>query len=153
MIRGDNDGGMLISCLVSLDPVLVYEGDSECEVLVVQISLKQKDLRIIAGYGPQECAPVIVRETYRNTVEEQVVRANLAGTSVIIAEDANAKLGPSWIKNDPNPMSENGKLLANMINFKCICNIGNMNFQYFPAPSITVFSFFFLSCIFVTVSF
>ena len=70
---------------------------------------------MIAGYGPQECAPVVVRETYRNTVEEQVVRAQLSGCSIIVAEDSNAKLGPEWITNDPHPMSENGKLLGNMI--------------------------------------
>ena len=114
-VRGDSGGGLLVACLASLDPVIVFEGDSECEILVVHISLKQKEIRIIAGYGPQECAPVLVRETYRNTVEEQVVRANLAGASVIIAEDANAKLGPDWVENDPNPISENGKLLAKMI--------------------------------------
>ena len=70
---------------------------------------------VIAGYGPQECAPVVVREMYRNTIEEQVVRAQLSGCSIIIAEDSNAKLGPEWLPNDPHPMSENGELLANMI--------------------------------------
>ena len=114
-VRGDSGGGLMVACLAALDPVLVYEGDSECEVLAVEISLKQKKIRIIGGYGPQECAPVLVRETYRNTVEEQVVRASLAGASVIIAEDANAKLGKKWVPNDPNEISENGKLLENMI--------------------------------------
>ena len=89
-VRGDSGGGLLVACLAALDPVMVYEGDSECEVLVVKLSVDKKQIRIIAGYGPQECAPVIVRETYRNTVEDQVVRATLAGASVIIAEDANA---------------------------------------------------------------
>ena len=81
----------------------------------MQIKLNSKQIRIIAGYGPQECAPVVVRETYRTTMEEQVVRAYLAGESVIIAEDSNAKLGPDWIKGDPHLISENGKLLASMI--------------------------------------
>ena len=34
---------------------------------------------------------------------------------VLIAEDANAKLGHEWIRDDPHSMSENGKLLAEMI--------------------------------------
>lgn len=34
---------------------------------------------------------------------------------VLVAEDANAKLGPTIIPNDPHPMSENGKLLEKMI--------------------------------------
>ena len=74
--------------------------------MVVQITL---------GHGPQECAPTVVRETYRDTVEEQVVRAYLDGCMVLVAEDANAKLGPEWIKGDPHTISENGKLLASMI--------------------------------------
>jgi hypothetical protein len=114
-VRGDNGGGLMIACLASLDPVMVYEGDSECEVLVVQIALESKLIRIIAGYGPQECAPLVVRETYRNTIEEQVVRAQMAGCSVIAAEDANAKLGSKWLKDDPNDISENGKLLEAMV--------------------------------------
>ena len=65
-VRGDSGGGILIACIAALDPVLIHEGDSECEVLVVQISLQNKAIRIIAGYGPQECAPPIVREAYRN---------------------------------------------------------------------------------------
>ena len=64
---------------------------------------------------PQECAPPVVREAYRNTVEEQVMRAYLSGCSVLIAEDSNAKLGPQWIKDDPHPMSDNGRLLSSMI--------------------------------------
>ena len=80
--------------------------------MVVQIGVGVNIIRIKAGYGAQECAPPIVREGYRSTVEEQVERAKLAGCMVIVAEDANAKLGPSIIKNDPHPMSENGKLLA-----------------------------------------
>ena len=114
-IRGDSGGGILVACQTALDPVLIFEGDNECEVCVVQIALRNKNIRIVAGYGPQECAPVVVRESYRHTIEEQVMRANMAGCSVVVAEDSNAKLGPEWIPNDPHPISENGKLLANMI--------------------------------------
>ena len=113
--RGDSGGGLLIACLLALDPTLIFEGDCECEVLVVQASIGNQSLRIIAGYGPQECAPIIVREKYRGTVETQVERSYLAGCMVIIAEDANAKLGPDVIPNDPNLQSENGKLLHSMI--------------------------------------
>ena len=124
-IRGDSGGGIMIACLSSLDPVLIFEGDAESEVLVVQVTLKSKPLRVIAGYGPQESSPVVVRETYRNTVEEQVERAYLAGCMVLIAEDANAKLGPELLSNDPHPISENGKLLAAMIKRQNLCIINN----------------------------
>ena len=106
----------MVACKCNLEPVLIFEGDSECEVLVVQVKMKQMDIRVIAGYGAQECAPSVVREKYRSTIEEQVVRAYLVGCEVLIAEDANAKLGPQVIPGDPHTTSENGKLLLNMIN-------------------------------------
>ena len=34
-VGGDSGGGVLIACLCSLDPVLIFEGNSESEVLVV----------------------------------------------------------------------------------------------------------------------
>ena len=115
-VRGDCGGGILIACKSSLVPVLIFEGTSECEVLVVQIKINDNlCIRIIAGYGAQECAPPVVREAYRNSIEEQVSRAKLSGCMIVIAEDANAKLGPELIPGDPHPRSENGKLLASMI--------------------------------------
>ena len=115
-IRGDSGGGILIACKHSFKPILIYEGNPECEVLVIEIKVNsQTQIRVIAGYGPQECAPSIVREAYRNAVEEQVSRAHLAGCMIIVAEDANAKLGPNLIPHDPHQISENGKLLAGMI--------------------------------------
>ena len=114
-VRGDSGGGVLVAALASLDPVLIFEGDSECEVIVIEIRLEKKRIRVIGSYGPQECAPVVVCEAYRNTVEEQVVRAQLSGCSIILAEDSNAKLGREWIPDDPHHISENGQLLNNMI--------------------------------------
>ena len=100
-VRGDNGGGILIACLLSLEPVLVYEGDSECEIIVVHAKLHEKSLRIIAGYGPQECAPTVVRESYRENMEAQVSRAYLDGSMVFITEDANAKLGKRGSRMTP----------------------------------------------------
>ena len=34
---------------------------------------------------------------------------------VLVAEDANAKLGPDIINGDPHLISDNGKLLSEMI--------------------------------------
>ena len=115
-IRGDSGGGVLIACKHGLDPVLIYEGDAESEVMVVQIKVSSTiNIRIIGGYGAQECAPATVREMYRHSIEEQVARAYLNGCMVLIAEDANAKLGPDFVPGDPHPISENGKLLSKML--------------------------------------
>ena len=45
-IRGDSGGGIFVACLAILNPVLVFEGDLECEVVVIQITLEQKEIRI-----------------------------------------------------------------------------------------------------------
>ena len=115
-VRGDSGGGLLIACKKDLDPVWIFEGDHECEVLVVEVSLSDSTkIRVIAGYGAQECAPPAVREAYRSSIEEQISQAYLTGCMVLVAEDANAKLGPGIIPGDPHPMSANGKLLEGMI--------------------------------------
>ena len=124
--RGDNGGGLLIACLWQLEPILIYEGDCECEVLVIEIKAVKYNIRVIAGYGPQECAPTVVREKYRSTIEEQVIRAQLAGHMVLIAEDSNSKLGPELVPGDPHEMSQNGKLLAGMI-FRLNLKIANVS--------------------------
>ena len=43
------------------------------------------------------------------------MKAELAGKSTIIEMDANTKLGPEYIPNDPHTMSGNGKILSNII--------------------------------------
>ena len=124
-VRGDCGGGLLIACSNAVNPVLIFEGDSECEIIVVEAQFSDIKIRFIAGYGPQEIAPPVVREKYRSTIEEQVERAYLVGCKVLIAEDANSKLGKDIIPNDPHPISENGKLLDGMIrrqNLKIINN-------------------------------
>ena len=73
--------------------------NSECEVITVQIEVnKTMNIRIIAGYGPQECAPTLVREKYRSTVEEQVARSYLAGCMVLDGK-LNRKTGIRIIRD------------------------------------------------------
>ena len=48
-------------------------------------------------------------------LEEEIVKATLIGKSVIIEMDANAKLGPNHIPEDPQNISPNGKLLEGII--------------------------------------
>ena len=53
-IRKKQKGGTLIAVHKSLDPVLIEEYDDEFELLVVEVKLGPKDVRVISGYGPQE---------------------------------------------------------------------------------------------------
>ena len=46
-------GGLSISALESLDPVLISEGDDEVEILTIEVQAGQTGIRIVNGYGPQ----------------------------------------------------------------------------------------------------
>ena len=52
------------------------------------------------------------RLPFFTALEKEVASAQLESKSVIIAMDANSKLGPTYIPNDPKSMSKNGKVLA-----------------------------------------
>lgn len=56
-IRKKKDGGTLIGVHKGLKPMLIQEYSDKFELLVVEISVSNKDIRIISGYGPQECWP------------------------------------------------------------------------------------------------
>ena len=71
-------------------------------------------LRLINGYGPQEADEESSR-TFMNRIDLEVKSSMLAGALVCIEMDANSKLGPDIIKNDPKEQSKNGKLLEQMI--------------------------------------
>ena len=45
-------------------------------------------------------------------VEEEISAEEKYGRSLIIQMDANAKLGSTYIKGDPNKVSGNGKVIA-----------------------------------------
>ena len=60
---------------------------------------------MISGYGPQENWEEGKRLPFFIELETEVEKAELAGTSVIIEIDANSKLGPEHIANDPHGIS------------------------------------------------
>ena len=47
-------GGLLLAVHESFDPVLIFEGNDDMEILIVQGKIGQKDIRFINAYGPQE---------------------------------------------------------------------------------------------------
>ena len=69
--------------------------------------MKDRTIRVISGYGPQENWPEDKRRPFFVALETEVEKANLAGKSVIIELDANAKLGKKYIPNDPHEISPN----------------------------------------------
>ena len=70
--------------------------------------MKDRTIRVISGYGPQENWPEDKRRPFFVALETEVEKANLAGKSTIIELDANAKLGKQkYIPNDPHEISPN----------------------------------------------
>ena len=99
----------------ALNPVLIEEYDKEFEVLVAEIKVAKKEIRIITGYGPQENWTESDRLPFFIALEAEVVKAEMENKSVIIQMDANSKLGPEIIKNDPHAQTPKGKLLSDIM--------------------------------------
>ena len=99
-IRSKVKGGTAIGVKKGLKPVLIEEYSDDFELIVIKIKAGNKDIRIISGYGPQENWPEAARKPFFLALEEEVVKAELAGKSLIIEMDANSKLGPQLIPGD-----------------------------------------------------
>ena len=120
-IRKKEGGGTLIGVKHSLKPILVQEYSGEFELLVVEIAVEKTKICVISGYGPQETWTLEKRMPFFAALEEEVSKAELAGRSVMISFDANSKLGPLYIKEDPHTISENGKILEGIIERHALC--------------------------------
>ena len=69
----------------------------------------------MTGYGTQESWLEEERTPFFIALQQEVVKAELQGKSMIIEMDSNSKLGPQIIPNDPHHQSVNGKLLSGII--------------------------------------
>ena len=102
------------SCILKLDlglqQHLLIHYSQEFELIVVEIKVAQREIRIMTGYGPQENWPEAKRMPFFLALEAEIVKAELEGKSVIIELDANSKLGPIMIPGDMHAQSENGKI-------------------------------------------
>ena len=114
-IRNKKDGGTLIGVQKGLNPVLIKEYSDTFELLVVEISVANRDIHIISGYGPQESWPEEERMPFFVALEEEINKAEMFGKSIFIEMDANSKLGSEFIPNDPHSQSQNGRILAGIL--------------------------------------
>ena len=81
----------------------------------MQIKAGDVDIRVINGYGPQECDNRINVNSFWQEIEIAIESAKEENCFVILQMDANAKLGKHIIPGDPNEMSENGKILNELV--------------------------------------
>ena len=116
-IRSKVKGGTAIAVHKSLKPMLIEEYSDEFELLVVEIKLGNKEVRVISGYGPQENWRKEERMPFFVKLEEEVKKAKLNEKGVLIQMDANSKLGPNIIKGDPHSQTDNGKILSENLDY------------------------------------
>ena len=114
-------GGCLIGIHKSLDPVLIEEYSEKFELIVTKVKIANKEIRILTGYGPQETWSDEDKMPFYVALEEEVVKAQAEGKSIIMELDANCKLGTEYIPNDPRTMSGNGKIMAGIVDRHELC--------------------------------
>ena len=95
--------------------VMIDEGEN-AEFASVKLIIGSKQIRLILAYGPQEYSSKQEIDDFYENINIQLNRALIAGESVVLAGDFNAKLGKDIIPQDIHDMSSNGKHLLNLIN-------------------------------------
>ena len=74
-IRKKGKGGTIIGAHRALKPCLIQEYSNEFELLVVEVKISNKELRIISGYGPQEAWSENERMPFFLALEQEIVKA------------------------------------------------------------------------------
>ena len=92
----------------ALKPFLITELNDPFELIVVEITIGNREIRVMSGYGPQESWSPELREPFFQVLEEEVIKSELAGKSLIIETDFNSKLGREFVPNDPHVQDKNG---------------------------------------------
>ena len=114
-IRTKAGGGTIVGAHSSLQPILIQEYSDSFELVVIEVNVDDKVIRVISGYGPQETWTTDIKMPFFMTLEEEISKAELSGRSVIICFDANSKMGRDHIPEDPHDISENGKVLEGIL--------------------------------------
>ena len=114
-VRKAKNGGTMCAVHNDLKPKLISVYEDPFELIVVEVEASRKGIRVITGCGPQENWDESRRMPFFITLEAEIIKAELAGKSVIIEMDSNSKLGAEYIKNDPHVMSPNGRILARIL--------------------------------------
>ena len=71
--------------------IFIEENDETFELIVVEVKIENKEIRIMTGYGPQESWDQHEIMPFFNAIEEEIAAAELLKKSIIIAIDANSK--------------------------------------------------------------
>ena len=72
-------------------------------------------IRFINAYGVQEGAAMEEKVNFYSILEEEIALSLASGNMLCIAMVANAKLGKNYIRGDIHELSQNGRLLLNLV--------------------------------------
>ena len=113
--KGLSGGGVAIGALHELNPVLTRHGDDDTECLSVEVSLGNRNILCVTGYGPQLGDPVERKEGFWKYLDEEVQSAKDRDVGILIQIDSNSWAGSGIIPGDPNTQNGNGKLMEKFL--------------------------------------
>ena len=113
--KSGGGGGLAVGIHKDLQPAFLSDGDDETEVIVCQIKINDLVIRILNGYGPQECDSLERKLLFWARLQHEVQDAEENGAAIMIMMDGNAHLGADFLKGDPNPCNHNGKLMREFL--------------------------------------
>ena len=125
---GGGGGGLLTAVDQNLCPVLISTGKYEdSEIITVQAKVGVYDVRIINAYGPQEEDGNDIVFKFWQEIEQEIVDAKDENCLVIVQLDANAKIGKENLKDDPNNVTDNGKILLDVVERNTMCIVNTLD--------------------------
>ena len=118
-LRSEKEGGGLMTLIhKNMDPVIIptkSQSKMGLNVLVIEANIRNMKIRFINAYGVQECAAIEEKLEFYSIIEEEILIALSSKRMVCIAMDANAKLGKKYILGDTHEISNNGRILLNLV--------------------------------------
>ena len=99
-------GGLALYVSNSTDfsPVLVFQGNVEVELIVVEVGIETMPVRIFCRYGPQEGSPNV--KAFFSRLEEEAEKSKILGCGILMDFDFNSKLSEELIPGDKHEISK-----------------------------------------------
>jgi hypothetical protein len=113
--RKSSGGGLMTAIDPNLNPMII------APKLQYSLTLNEKQLRVINGYGPQDDDTIQHRLNFGLGLEKEIISAKIESCMIIIQMDANGKVGQKIISNDLNNVTDGNGLLNS--DKKCVGSI------------------------------
>ena len=118
-VRNSGEGGGLLTLvhenLNSVQIPLSSNSKASENILVIEADLGKERVRFINAYGPQETASKEVKIDFFSLLDQEIHLAIDCGQLVCVELDGNGKFGGDIIRGDPHEMTQNGKILYDIL--------------------------------------